>query len=230
MRTLPLGPGAVAVFTAGGGAPLPYGTGNVGPHVGDDPDRVRARRQALVDRFGPITWMTQVHGATVAHARHPGEAGEADALVADADDLVPAVMVADCAPVLLASASGRVRAAVHVGRAGLVAGVLPAALDRVRSLTDEPIFAAIGPHICAGCYEVGEDLAVQAEPFGARATTRRGTPAVDLEAGIRRQLAAVAAVEHDGRCTLESPELYSYRRARVTGRFAGLAVPTRRAR
>jgi purine-nucleoside/S-methyl-5'-thioadenosine phosphorylase / adenosine deaminase len=53
--------------------------------------------------------------------------------------------------------------------------------------------------------------------------TGRGTPALDLRAGIAAQLAAagVRDVRQDDRCTIETPELYSYRRDGRTGRFAG---------
>jgi copper oxidase (laccase) domain-containing protein len=60
---------------------------------------------------------------------------------------------------------------------------------------------------------------------GSAATSGRGTPSIDLRAGLRVQLAAagVTGVAVSPRCTAEDPTLYSYRRDGPTGRFAGLA-------
>jgi len=54
--------------------------------------------------------------------------------------------------------------------------------------------------------------------------TRKGTPGVDVGAGVGAQLAraGVSAVARDPRCTGETPSLYSYRRDGRTGRLAGL--------
>ena len=50
-----------------------------------------------------------------------------------------------------------------------------------------------------------------------------GTPAIDVAAGVVDQLAARGVpVTWVPGCTRESPELYSYRRDRTTGRFAGI--------
>ncbi|MGI5168860.1 laccase domain-containing protein [Spirillospora sp. CA-253888] len=87
------------------------------------------------------------------------------------------------------------------------------------------IRAAIGPAACGGCYEVPAAMRdeVAAAVPGSRATTRRGTPGLDIRAGIAGQLAdaGVTAVTVDPRCTLETPDLFSYRRDGRTGRFAG---------
>ena len=54
-------------------------------------------------------------------------------------------------------------------------------------------------------------------------TTPWGPPALALPAGARSQLEdAGVAVEYSGPCTLENDSLFSYRRDRNTGRFAGV--------
>jgi copper oxidase (laccase) domain-containing protein len=65
---------------------------------------------------------------------------------------------------------------------------------------------------------------VEAALPGSATTTSRGTPGLDLRAGLARQLAAagVGAVVVDPACTIEDPRFFSYRREGVTGRFAGL--------
>jgi len=59
---------------------------------------------------------------------------------------------------------------------------------------------------------------------GSACVTDRGTPGLDLRAGLRRQLTAlgVRRVEVDTRCTHTDPELFSHRRGAPTGRQAGL--------
>ncbi len=54
-------------------------------------------------------------------------------------------------------------------------------------------------------------------------TTSWGTPGLDLPAGARSQLeAAGVTVEYAGPAPWRTTSLYSYRRDRDTGRFAGL--------
>ena len=143
------------------------------------------------------------------------------------------MLVADCVPVLLAAADGAAVAAVHVGRQGLVRGVLPAALARLaeHGAAAADLYAAVGPSICGRCYEVPAALReeVAAQVPGTAATTAWGTPALDLPAGVLAQLAAagVTRVHHLAACAREDERFYSYRRAGqagdgATGRFAGV--------
>ena len=103
-------------------------------HVGDDPAAVAANRARLAGaaraRAGPAAsgW-TQVHGADGRRRRRPAAPAPvpaADALVTATPGLALAVLVADCVPVLLADPVAGVVAAVHAGRAGAAAGVVPA--------------------------------------------------------------------------------------------------------
>ncbi|NUP59511.1 MAG: laccase domain-containing protein [Pseudarthrobacter sp.] len=215
-------PGVSAAFTD-------TGAGNLALHVGDDPAAVQERRSRLEQSIGvgprALRFMNQVHGANVAVMDTGSPSPEADAMVSRGLPL--AVMVADCIPVLLAgtAANGPILAAVHAGRPGVANGVLPAAVETMASLGASGIRAWLGPSICGACYEVPaalrEDVA-QRVP-AAWSSTSWGTPALDLPAGARSQLeAAGVQVEYSGACTLETESLYSYRRDRNTGRFAGL--------
>jgi copper oxidase (laccase) domain-containing protein len=58
----------------------------------------------------------------------------------------------------------------------------------------------------------------------AYAVTSWGTPAVDIGAGVRAQLAAAQVeVVQASRCTIEDHDLFSYRRqGKESGRLAGL--------
>ncbi len=128
---------------------------------------------------------------------------------------------------LLADPGARVVAAAHAGRPGLVAGVVPAAVEAMITLGADParITARLGPSVCGKCYEVPDALRreVSATVPEAYAETSWGTPAVDVSAGVRAQLArcGVRVIGGPDVCTLESTDHFSYRREHVTGRLAG---------
>ncbi|TLM82844.1 polyphenol oxidase family protein [Pseudarthrobacter sp. NamE5] len=215
-------PGVSAAFTDSR-------AGNLALHVGDDPAVVRRRREQLEDALGveprSLRFMNQVHGTTVAVVDRGSGTPEADAMVSRGLPL--AVMVADCIPVLLAgeSAGGPILAAVHAGRPGVAGGVIPSAVSTMVSLGASGIRAWLGPSICGSCYEVPAALReeVAASVPAAWSTTSWGTPGLDLPAGAVSQLERAGVdVEYRGPCTLEADSLYSYRRNRETGRFAGV--------
>lgn len=180
---------------------------------------------------GPVVGMNQVHGATVAVVDDAYDGSEivADALVTSRSDLTLLVRVADCVPLLLADVERGVTAAVHVGRAGLAAGVVPSAVAVLRSLGAGQVEAWVGPHVCGRCYE---GPAAMREEVGsvvpeARSETSWGTPALDLGRGVRTQLAALgvdAERWHEvERCTIEDDDLWSHRRqGERAGRLGGL--------
>lgn len=215
------------------------GAGNLALHVGDDPQEVRRRRSELEAAAGlggrSFRYMNQVHGADVATIVGAAGAGTvtgvpaaptADAMVTLTEPL--AVMVADCVPVVLVGegpAGEPVLGVVHAGRPGVAAGVVPAAVARLRELGADRIGAWVGPSVCGRCYEVPEGLRadVAATVPATWCTTSTGTPGLDLPAGVRSQLEADGvAIEYCGGCTLEDDTLFSFRRNSQTGRFAGL--------
>ncbi|MCX6401212.1 MAG: peptidoglycan editing factor PgeF [Propionibacteriales bacterium] len=215
----------------GGVSAAPFDALNVALD-GVDADASRAENlRLLLDDFAPgdeLCDLHQVHGATVevVDARHRGGRPDADSIVTGSPGLTLMVRAADCVPVLLADPEAQVIGAAHAGRLGMVRGVVPATVARMRELGAERITAWVGPHICGACYEVPavlQDEVAAAVP-ASRATTSWGTPALDIGAGVRAQLAIDdVEVVDAGRCTRESPELYSYRRDGAdAGRQAGL--------
>ncbi|CCB73918.1 conserved protein of unknown function [Streptantibioticus cattleyicolor NRRL 8057 = DSM 46488] len=228
--------GAHFAFTDrwGGVSAAPYEELNLGGAVGDDPAAVRANRAAAAGALGldpgRVVWMNQVHGNDVAHVTAPwgdDPVPAVDAIVTDRPGLALAVLTADCVPVLLADPVAGVVAAAHAGRPGLVAGVVPAAVEAMTALGARPerITAHTGPAVCGRCYEVPEAMRADVAAVAPRAwaTTLWGTPAVDVAAGVRAQLvgAGVTKGEKSHICTRESPDHFSYRRERTTGRLAG---------
>ncbi|MDP9885164.1 YfiH family protein [Sinomonas atrocyanea] len=214
-------PGVTVAFTGAA-------AGNLAFHVGGDDDGVRRHRAALAAAAGvpSFHYMSQVHGRETAWAGD-GPAPTADALLSHGEPL--AVMVADCVPVVLVGEfdDGRpALAAVHAGRPGLVAEVVPAAVTRLREAGAHRLEAWLGPSICGQCYEVPAQMRdeVAAAVPGTAATTGWGTPALDLPAGVRDQLARAGVTAHRDAeaCTYEHEEFFSHRRAPGAGRIAGL--------
>lgn len=175
--------------------------------------------------------MNQVHGSDVAVVDGPwgarAEIPAVDAVVTARRGLALAVLTADCTPVLLADPVAKVAAAAHAGRPGMVAGVVPAAVEAMVELGADParIVARTGPAVCGRCYEVPEAMRADvaaAEP-AAYAETSWGTPAVDVTAGVHAQLERLGVRDREQSpvCTLESGDHFSYRRDRTTGRLAG---------
>jgi YfiH family protein len=213
-----LGPGVLAAFT----------TVDAGD-VREQDTRARLAAWAGV----PVAFGTQVHGPGVLVVEDPpadeAQVGVADAYLTTSDDLAVAVAVADCVPVLLADPQGRVVAAVHAGRAGLVAGVVRAAVAGMTRLGADParIRAAVGPSFAGSSYEVPEALR---DEVGARlpeapTTTSWGTPALDLRAAAVGELtrSGVTHVVRVDRDTFTDPALFSHRRATAAGVVAGRA-------
>ena len=89
----------------------------------------------------------------------------------------------------------------------------------------EDISVLFGPAVSGRNYEVPAEMAAEVEAAlpGSRTTTSRGTPGLDLRAGIARQLTAlgVTAIDVDPRCTVEDRTLFSHRRDR-TDRTSGV--------
>ena len=201
---------------------------------GPDAETARAEnlRRVLAD-FAPgavLADLHQVHGDTVhvvaGRTTPRATPPDADGIVTTEPDVVLMVRAADCVPVLFGDPEAGVVGAAHAGRLGLAAGVVTHTVARMRELGATEITAWVGPHVCGSCYEV--PAALQAEVAAvvpaSVATTSWGTPALDLGAGVRAQLAqAGVAVVDVARCTRESGDLYSFRRdGAQAGRLAGL--------
>ena len=227
-------PRRVVTDRRGGRSVAPYDTFNLGDHVGDDPAAVAANRARVAAELkvaaDRLVWMSQVHGTGVAvvDAPRPGPVPDVDAVVTATPGLVLCVLVADCVPVLLADPVAGVVAAVHAGREGVRKGVVPAALAAMVGLGTRPadVTALLGPAVCGACYEVPAAMRAEVAHVAPAAAvrTRKGTPGLDLRAGVDELLRAegVPEVVHDPRCTVEDPRLFSHRRDGVTGRQAGL--------
>jgi YfiH family protein len=193
---------------------------NLALHVGDEPLTVASNRSVI----GDVQFMNQVHGDEIVIVDSvTSDVPKCDGLITTKPNLQLAVMVADCIPLLLISKEAV--GAIHVGRAGLVNQIALKAIDRMRSVGSQEIHAILGPSICGQCYEVPFEMQqdVMQDHPRAFATTRKGTPALDLpQALIAELISAGVSFEASAICTFEDEMYFSHRRQNPTGRFAGV--------
>jgi purine-nucleoside/S-methyl-5'-thioadenosine phosphorylase / adenosine deaminase len=198
--------------------------------LGTHPDP--AVERTLADSVGvnAVITMAQVHGSDVAWVDDDSVRPAADGMLTGTSSLGLLVRVADCVPIVLAAPDDHVVGVVHCGRPGLVAGVVPAAVEALRERGAGRLEAWLGPRVCGRCYELPPQMAddvADAVPE-ARSTTSWGMPAADIGAGVTAQLAAADVEVHDPGthvCTIEDERFFSYRREGAqAGRFGAVAV------
>lgn len=226
---------AVTTRTLPGTSQVPFVAFNLGAHCGDDAQAVQANRAALVpmlDLPSAPRWLRQVHGTAVrvfdSTALLEEESPTADAAISRTPGVVLAVLTADCLPLLVCADDGSEIAAIHAGWRGLAAGVIERCIETLRTPRAR-LRVWLGPAIGASSYEVGNDVR---EAFVAQAAanaqaftpTRAGHWLCDLYTLARNRMAALGVTQiYGGRFdTFADARFYSYRRERITGRFASL--------
>ena len=226
----------------GGLSQPPFNSLNLGLNAGDDSTDVLQNRSILRSTLpAEPLWLKQIHGITVSTPVSRSALGEgpfeADASVTNIPNEVLAILTADCMPVLFTSKSGDVIGAAHAGWRGLSGGVLENTIDEMIALspglTTSDISAWMGPAIGPSAFEVGEDVlqafAQQGQDILSKAFTPIiGTPGkywadLYLLARDRLRTLGIEQIDGGGFCTANDPErFFSYRRDKVTGRFASL--------
>jgi len=201
---------------------------NLGLLTADTPESVEANRARLCAAVGAEPWRIamnrQVHGAAVRRARAGSRGEQADGLWTDEPGVPLLALGADCPPVVLTRLEGAPALAVlHVGRAGLLAGIVGAG---AAALGGGRLAAVVGPGIGPCCYAVGEEVAGPLRAAFGTDVARGGT--ADLWTATERalRLAGVAQVERLDLCTACRPELFfSHRRdSGDTGRQGVIAA------
>ncbi len=216
----------------GGHSQGPYGSLNLGDHVGDEPAMVAKNRALLAEKLhlpSEPRWLQQVHGCAVLEGRDGGSGNCADAATTTVAGDVCVVMTADCLPLLLCNRTGTRVAAVHAGWRGLADGVIEAAMAKF-SEPGEELLAWLGPAIGPDEFEVGDEvrerfLSENPPDEGAFVANGSGKWLADIYSLARTRLQAVNCGYIGGGdyCTVtEAERFFSYRRDGITGRMASL--------
>ena len=211
---------------------------NCGFGSGDAEDSVALNRRIAMDRLGlpadRLVTCRQIHSATVVTVERPwprDAAPQADGLVTRVPGIALGVLAADCAPILLDDAVGKVIGVAHGGWRGALSGVIEAAIVRMEALGGKRgrIHAGIGPCISRRSYEEGAEFPQQfladdcANTCFFAPALRAGYFMFDLPGYIEHRLigAEVATVQrapHD--TVIEEACFFSYRRACLRGERA----------
>ena len=188
--------------------------------------------------FAEETHSSHVRAVTAPHraseAAYDGAAGlkpgGCDALVTEVRGVLLCIWTADCLPLTLYDPMHHAAAMVHCGWRGIRGGIpqntLIAMAERYGTDPGE-VVAAIGPCICADCYEVGGELREQFSPGYSKEEIHQifrgrgdGKYLLDLRRAVTMQLEQAGVIPdrvHDiGICTFEDRDYPSFRRERKT--------------
>ena len=200
---------------------------NIASHTGEHQQVVDLSRHYLKKNLQQnIVFMDQTHGTNILTLDQISAYNDlsADGIVSRSPNTACMVQTADCVPLILYSLEAPIIAAIHVGWKGLIAGIIPKALEQMRS-ENSCLKAFIGPAICCAHFQINigmaSDFAARAEKLAYPKQTLcdAGRWYVDLKETVKQELNAlgVMQVEKNNKCTYESADLPSYRRAQHTG-------------
>jgi YfiH family protein len=216
----------------------PYNGLNISVSVGDAPIDTRRNRLAVSGYFdgNELFFLHQVHGSDIIFldtdretAARDQKIPTGDAAITNIPGKVLVVQVADCQPVLLFDPVQKVIAAVHSGWRGslqnIIGKTIAAMADRFQCQPAD-IRAGIGPSLGPCCSEFIHYRQEIPKPFWKYQKAENHFDFWELsrdqlqEAGVSRN-----HIHISGLCTKCRHDLFfSYRRQKVTGRFAGAIV------
>jgi len=212
----------------GGISKAPYDSLNLGGSE-DDEQNISSNRKIALQNLGleinNLCNMAQVHGNKVNIANCGKQEG--DALVSNEKDLILAVSIADCYPILFYDEKNKVIGAAHAGWRGTVSKIAETTLKKMFDLGAKPenIQVAIGQGISQNNFEVGKEVIEEFEKNGFPAHCWKNNK-IDLISCNRFILQSNQIAEKNiwsmNRCTFED-DFFSYRRDKgKTGRMWGV--------
>jgi hypothetical protein len=224
---------SAATFSRHGGASeAPYHSRNVGLHVGDDQTLVLRNRALLKAELGlpRLVSAKQVHGESIlnvdwlpaADVEHSGY----DALMTNIPGVGLMIQQADCQAVMLYDPEHGAVANIHSGWRGSVQNIIAktvVAMTAAYGTRPASLFAAVSPSLGPCC---GEFVNYRQELPLAFHGYQSQPNYFDFWAISRDQLrdsgVCIEHIEIAGRCTACDGNYFSYRRDKITGRFASV--------
>ena len=187
--------------------------------LGSSPERFVCSDQTHTTNIRKVTEADCGKGVVI-----PKDYQDVDGLVTDRAGIVLATFFADCVPLYFLDVRRRVIGLAHSGWRGTAGRIGKKMIDIMTAdygCKKEDIIAAIGPSICADCYEVSEDVAAQFEAeFGNTvlcAGKQSGKYQLDLwkanEAVLLQAGLTPAQIEVTDICTCCNPSLVFSHRA-----------------
>ncbi len=216
----------------GGESEAPFDSLNVSFGVGDEPARVRRNRERIKRalKLPCLVSSRQVHQDRVLVVdRMPGsdfEANGFDALITDQRGVGLMIQQADCQAVLLADLAQKAVGICHVGWRGSVANIIGRTVTALRHhfrIDPGNLLAAVSPSLGPCCAEFVNYRQELPEPFWV---FRRAADHFDFWSISRMQLRDAGVhpenISITGVCTVCDAGFFSYRREKITGRFASV--------
>ena len=148
----------------GGVSTTPFNTLNLGG-LDDNPETIVNNRSLALQNLDlaiiNLCYLKQVHGIEVCEAKIGEQQG--DALVTNKQNLILAISIADCYPILFYDEINKVIGAAHCGWRGTVGKIAKNTIDKMIELgaTTNTIKVAIGQGICKANFEVGNEVIEQ---------------------------------------------------------------------
>lgn len=191
----------------------------IGAVLGCVPEDMVASHQTHTTNIRKVTAADRGKGITRSR-----DYEDVDGLMTDVSGVVLVTYFADCVPLFFVDTVHRAVGLAHSGWKGTVAGMgicMVRAMGEAYGTKPEDLCVAVGPSICVGCYEVGEDVAEQFVRFPevVKPGRMQGKYQLDLweanrqnllEAGVRSEKIAVTDI-----CTCcNSSYLFSHRASR----------------
>ena len=139
---------------------------------GTTPDRIVCAQQTHTSNVRIVTSADAGKGVT-----RERDYTDVDGLITDVPGLVLYTSHADCVPLYFYDPVRRVIALAHSGWKGTAARIGEVTIRKMRDIygsRPEDIYAAIGPSICADCYEVSEDVAQKMRECFSSPQSRNG--------------------------------------------------------
>ncbi|MCM1191131.1 MAG: peptidoglycan editing factor PgeF [Butyrivibrio sp.] len=166
----------------------------IGEALGCTPEDMVASRQTHTTNIRKVGLKDKGKGIT-----RPGDYEDIDGLMTDVSGIVLVTFFADCVPLFFVDTAHRAIGLAHSGWRGTAAGMgscMIRAMGEAYGTRPEDLRVAIGPSICAGCYEVGQEVAVQFERFPGVVTQGREPGKYHLDLWeANRQLLVAAGVQ-----------------------------------
>ncbi len=174
----------------------------------------------------PIYHLKQIHSDRIINVDQTlvwDNAIEGDALFTNKKNICLGIRTADCVPILLWHANGKI-AAVHAGWRGTAQNITVKTITKAFAESEiNNLHALIGPAICGKHYEVGSEVKEQFHHYPDCIQAKEAKYLIDLPK-INQQQLLDSGVPHENIevmdvCTFENEKLFSYRRSpQETGR------------
>lgn len=174
-----------------------YSSMNFSVKMGDSEEHVQENFRRFLGAHGftnPVmtdqTHTTNVMRVTMADRGKnvfvPRDYSDIDGFITDEPGVTLVTTFADCVPLYFVDEEHRAIGMAHSGWKGTFGRIgrnMVAEMQRAFGTRPEALTAAIGPSICADCYEVSEELALQfCEEFSCEVQSCQGAiPAQDME-------------------------------------------------